>query len=115
MDPRDYKSKWPEVLRDLSDKTESILIDSGVAPELAATAARQLLDKMRYDWGGQYIYFPKGDSIELPARDIEFYSRWDGTSEHLATLCMEYRISLQWGYKIIRSVREHDKSQRDLF
>ena len=115
MEAKDYKSRWPELLRDLTDKSEEILKQAGVDAILASDAAHRLADAMRHDWGGQLIYFPKGDALDLSDRDIEFYGRWNGTTEHLAELCMEYDISLQWGYKIIKAVRALDKSQRELF
>jgi len=112
------KNRSPELLRDLTDKATALAVEQvGLDREAAARLARALVDMMRKDWGGQLIYFPKGQGIDLTERDLEFYNRWNGTTEHLEQLSAEYNVSIQWAYQIIKAVRSSDLARRqpDMF
>lgn len=112
------RSRVPELLVDLIDKTTRLLTErAGLDDVKALEVAEAIADNLRHDWGGQQIYFPKGVDIEISQRDYELYNRWNGTTAHLSSLAKEYDISMQWAYKITKTIRTIDSARRqdDLF
>lgn len=118
MSTDDYRSRGPELLADLVDKTVAMLVSKAdLDPDTAHSVARELADLISEDWGGQQLYIPKGISIKAAERGLEMYRRWDGTTHHLAELAKEYGYSIQWAYRVIKAARKEEiaKRQGDLF
>lgn len=114
----DSRKRGPELLEDLTDKTENLLLEqANLTQDVARKVAESLADLMRHDWGGQLIYFAKGLSIDVSKRDLEFFNKWDGTPDHLAKLALEYDISVQYAYRVVKAVRvlETARRQSDMF
>lgn len=110
---RDLLSKGPELLADLGDHTEAILAEkAGLPAERAKEVARALIDRMRYNWGGQLIYFPKGESLDIMERDLEIWAKFNGSNQD--ALAREYNTSVQTIYKRLRIIREAMIAQNQL-
>ena len=112
------RKRGPELLSDLTDKTERLLLEQGgLTPEMSRKVAEALADSMRHDWGGQLIYFAKGQSIDVTNRDLELFEIWDGTPNHLANLALKYNISIQYAYRVVKAVRKLQSVSRqpDMF
>lgn len=102
---RELLSKGPELLADLGDHTADILSSKGGLPNnRAQELARDLVDRMRNNWGGQLVYFPKGDSIDIAERDLELWSKFNGSNHHI--LAKEYGMSVQAIYKRLCIIRD---------
>lgn len=110
----EYASKGPELLIDLADMTFDVLKDH-VGEELGRSISLKLVDKMRHHWGGQIVYFPKGQSLDALARDIKMYAEFNGSNH--AALARRYDLSLQQVYGRIRFIRESRfaEQQGDMF
>ena len=107
----DSRSKGPELLVDM---IQHVTVALGELTEMddsrAKQVAREIADRMAAHWGGQIIYFPKGLSYKLSHRDREIYDKFNGKNH--SELVMEYGISLQWLYKIIKAMRREDIAAR---
>ncbi|ALS60703.1 Mor transcription activator family protein [Pandoraea norimbergensis] len=112
----DFKSKGPELLIDLADQcTQALKECGGLTDELAVQVAREIADRMAAHWGGQNIYFPMGLSYKLSQRDRQIYDDFNGANH--SELARKYGVSLQWIYKIVKTVRQEEMARRqgDMF
>ncbi|MEW8522511.1 MAG: Mor transcription activator family protein [Candidatus Thiodiazotropha endolucinida] len=104
---KELLSKGPELLADLADHTSAIHREMTTLDDtLIARITRELVDRMRHIWGGQLIYFPKGDSLEVAARDIQMYADFNGHNHD--ELARKYQLSIQQVYKRLRLVRDSE-------
>ena len=107
------KRKALELITDFIDKATRLLAEkAGLDAAASKEIATDLADSLRADWGGQLIYFPKGISIDVSKQHLEMYNEWDGTPDHLAQLAQQYNISVQWAYKVVKSVRASEVARR---
>ena len=107
----DFRSKGPELLIDLTQHIahalgELIALDS----EQAEHGAKEVADRMAAHWGGQNIYFPMGLSYKLSQRDRQIYDDFTGANH--SELARKYGVSLQWIYKIVKTVRQEEMARR---
>ncbi|PHV02845.1 DNA-binding protein [Iodobacter sp. BJB302] len=113
---KSFRSKGPELLVDLTDNIAAALIElASLDIEKAAQLASEIADRMAAHWGGQNIYFPMGLSVKLSKRDQRIYDEFNGTNH--SELARKFGVSLQWIYKIVKTVRleEIARRQKDLF
>ncbi|MCU7877262.1 MAG: DNA-binding protein [Candidatus Thiodiazotropha sp. (ex Lucinoma borealis)] len=113
---KELLSKGPELLSDLGDHIAAILREmTSLDDDKIDVIAREMVDRQRHNWGGQLIYFPKGDSLEVAARDLQMYADFDGTNH--SDLARKYGISAVQVYQRLRLVREAEfaENQQDLF
>lgn len=69
-------------------------------------------NRMRMDWGGKQVYFPKGLAADITKRDLELYQEFDGTNHE--QLARKYHLSVQWVYKIIKNVQAFEVARRQI-
>lgn len=74
-------------LGELAAKIAAVLVDRGLAADLAEQAARDCIEFVRADWGGQKIYIP----MDRARRNDEIAARWN--QRNTLSLCREYHIS----------------------
>jgi len=114
--PGGFKSKGPELLVDLAEQV-SLALQELVGIDKAKTdqVAREVADRMAGHWGGQNIYFPMGLSWQLSRRDRQIYDEFTGSNH--SELVRKYNVSLQWVYKIVKTVGREELARRqgDLF
>lgn len=113
---KNFRSKGPELLVDLTDNIAAALVElASIDQEKAAQLASEIADRMAAHWGGQNIYFPMGLSVKLSKRDQLIYDEFDGTNH--SDLARKFGVSLQWIYKIVKTVRQEEiaRRQQDLF
>lgn len=116
MNGEGFRSKGPELLVDLALQCAEALKEClSLAPEAAEQVGREIADRMASHWGGQNIYFPMGLSYRLSQRDRQIYDEFNGHNH--SELARKYGVSLQWIYKIIKTVRREDMARRqsDMF
>ncbi|NLR73546.1 Mor transcription activator family protein [Leeia aquatica] len=112
----EFKSKGPELLVDLAEQCALALVErAGVSQDKAEQLGREIADRMAAHWGGQNIYFPMGLSYKLSLRDRQIYDDFNGVNH--SELARKYSVSLQWIYKIVKTVRQEEIAQRqgDMF
>jgi Mor family transcriptional regulator len=61
-------------------------------------------------WGGQLLYFPKGESLHRSERDLKIYGEFNGSNQ--AELAQKYETSIQHVYRIIEAVRADEIARR---
>ena len=112
----DFKSKGPELLVDLAEQCSVALRETaGMDKDKAEQVGREIADRMASHWGGQNIYFPMGLSYKLSQRDRQIYDDFTGANH--SELARKYGVSLQWIYKIVKTVRQEELARRqgDMF
>lgn len=108
-----YLSKGPEVLIDLVEQAASILkSQGGVPPVKAEDLAVAIADRMAMMWGGNQIWFPKGNwnggalrCFQLEERDWKIHREYNGKNRK--ELCDRYEIGPARLYQIIAACRRH--------
>ncbi len=116
MNSNALRSKGPELLADLADHVTAVLVELAHLEQIEAKAiATEIANRMASHWGGQNVYFPMGLSYKLSQRDRQIYDEFDGHNQ--SALARKYKVSIQWVYKIIKTVRieEIAKRQSDMF
>ena len=107
----DFKSKGPELLVDLAELCALALKESaGLDKDKADQVGREIAERMASHWGGQNIYFPMGLSYKLSQRDRQIYDDFTGANH--SELARKYGVSLQWIYKIVKTVRQEEMARR---
>lgn len=107
----DFRSKGPELLIDLADHIADALTELGPVEEpRAAQIGAKIAERMAGVWGGQNIYFPMGLSMRISQRDQEIHAKFTGANH--AALAREYGVSIQWIYKIVKTMHRDQKAAR---
>jgi len=107
----DFKSKGPELLIDLAQHVSVTLIELlTLDQDKAEQLGREIADRMAAHWGGQNIYFPMGLCLKLSQRDQQIFDEFNGTNH--SDLARKYGVSLQWIYKIVKTVRQEELAKR---
>lgn len=93
---------------------ETQLINCGIDKETAEKISHSTVDHLRKDYGGEYIYFPKGAQLDSILRQHEIYKRWTGTNQ--VELAKEFNLTVPAVYRIIKKAhkKETDKRQPQL-
>lgn len=76
----------------------------GLAETQAREAMREIAHNLSREYGGQYMYVPKDQELELTKRDLVIYERLQGGNAN--DLAKEYGLSVQQIYAINRYVRD---------
>ena len=107
----DFKSKGPELLVDLAEQCAVVLRESaGLDKDKAEQVGREIAERMASHWGGQNIYFPMGLSYKLSQRDRQIFADFNGANH--SELARKYSASLQWIYKVVKTVRQEEMARR---
>jgi Mor family transcriptional regulator len=112
----DFKSKGPELLVDLAAQCAVTLHEiAGLDKDKAEQVGREIAERMATHWGGQNVYFPMGLSYKLSQRDRQIYD--DFTGDNHSDLARKYGVSLQWIYKVVKTIRQEEikRRQGDMF
>lgn len=80
-----------DVLEQVAESTRDQLISEKIDEEKATSIAINLAQKMRHDFGGQLVYFPKAFGRAREIRDAGIYAKFDGGNYQ--ALGIEYNLS----------------------
>lgn len=103
---------YPEIYADIAAHAAEVLKAHGEAAPRAAELGRAIAARIHESWGGELIYFPKGQSYLVSQRDIEFCKRLRG--DNMAELCREYGFTMQRGYQILSAWRAREAERWQL-
>lgn len=109
-------NRTAELIADMEDQIVACLVSTAnLGRQEALAAAKQVSGHLSRHWGGQLLYFPKNHLGKLLERDAEIRRRFDGRNH--AALAMEYDLTMQQIYKIVREAAEYHraKNQPDMF
>ena len=112
----EFRSKGPELLVDMAQHVSSALTELlGIESEKAEHVGQEIANRMAGHWGGQNIYFPMGLSYKLSQRDRQIFDDFTGANH--SELARKYGVSLQWIYKVVKTVRQEEIARRqgDMF
>ncbi|WP_137937797.1 Mor transcription activator family protein [Chitinivorax sp. B] len=102
-----FRSKGPELLVDLAQHVAASLVELAKLDQAhSEQVGWEIAERMASHWGGQNVYFPMGLTQRISERDQLIYQEFTGTNH--AELARKYGVSLQWIYKIVKTVRERE-------
>ncbi|NYT80921.1 DNA-binding protein [Alcaligenaceae bacterium] len=111
-----FRSKGPELLRDLADQVKDVLMKYGEErEERAELLGVEVAERISKNWGGMNIYMPLGVVMQRHRKAIEIWNDFDGSN--VDQVARKHGVSIQWVYKIIKEMRAEElaRRQRDLF
>ena len=110
-EPKPHRSQGPELLVDLANTVAVAMVELlELDKERAEHVGNEVANRMTVHWGGQLIYFPIGTAIKLSARDMAIYNKFNGQNH--SDLAREFGVSLQWIYRIVKTMRAADLASR---
>ncbi|MFS2300645.1 Mor transcription activator family protein [Pectobacterium versatile] len=102
-----FRSKGPELLVELSQHVaDTVKTVTELDPQTTELVGNAVAKHMMTVWGGQNVYFPMGISWRASQRDLQIYEEFDGRNH--SALAKKYNVSLQWIYKIVRTMRKEE-------
>ena len=112
----DLKQRTATFLLDLHAHLATELLDKGrMEPKEANDTAMDIVDHVRKTYGGETLYFPKGQELDATLRHHSIYKEFNGRNH--ASLAKKYGVSTQWVYSIIKEIDKRLKTevQPDMF
>lgn len=107
-----FDKDYPELLSDTALHLRDLLVQLGISEEQAEFAAREAVEVIRVNWGGQVLYFAKGVTYQATQRDVEIWRKFK--SDNAPELAKEYRLSTRMILYIVKRMRELERSRRQL-
>ncbi len=105
------KKHGEELLEDLGGKIKAALVSlAELNPDLSEHVGNEIVNQMSEHWGGQIIYFPQGMMQKISTRDLQIWEEFSGSNH--AELARKYHISLQWVYRIVKTMRKQQTQKR---
>ncbi len=100
-----FAENAPEMLLDLATYVADVAkqqldLDDDAAQRLGTDVAIRVSN----EWGGVPVYIPKNLRVNIAARDMEMYKKFNGYNQ--ADLAREYKCSTVWVYQVIKRVRK---------
>lgn len=106
------RKKGPEVLAYFGVVLSEQLGKEGLPEREASNIALNVMDVMKFEFGGQNVYFPQGVVVNRDAKVDEVYRRFmDG--ESIQDLAHAFGHSIQTIYKLIAEARAKRRAKRD--
>lgn len=107
--------EYPELFADVADKIAAQLLACGLPAERAAEIGLDIAEHIRGEWGGQALYFPKGERFDLARRDAQIYNKFNG--RNVEELAREYDLTVVHVYRIVKQIgnEQRRKRQPELF
>lgn len=111
MQPNEFSSKnratpaGSEFAASLAVVVADRLRQRGVKDGEADEIAIDVLNEVRFQFGGQTIYFALEDKTMRSALHEEIYDKYKNSPMVVAELAKEYGFTAAWVYQIIRTVR----------
>jgi Mor family transcriptional regulator len=108
---RQKRKQGEDLLADLAAKIKASLTElAELDPNLSDHISNEVVNQMSDHWGGSLVYFPQGMSRKISARDLAIWEKFNGTNH--PELAREYHISLQWVYRIVKTMRKQQINSR---
>ena len=85
------------------------LMAQGLSNGAADAVAFEVMDRLQKDLGGQNVYFPNGTGARKAERNAALIERWDA-GVPIATIAIEFGVSLQWAYRLVADERAKRRS-----
>ena len=85
---------------------------AGIEPRRASEIALAVMEHMKFEFGGQNIYFPKGVQEKVADKAEQIHDAFmAGTS--IEDLAHQFGHSVQWIYRLIADERARRKAERE--
>lgn len=106
---------YPELIRELADVVEQQLVEVGIEPDSAGAVAESCAEAVRERFGGQVLYWAKGDTMRLRKRRMEMWQAFTGTNHN--ALAKQFGLCPQQIYRQLAIAKaEHiARTQGSLF
>ncbi|AAQ59153.1 Mor transcription activator family protein [Chromobacterium violaceum] len=121
MRPKEFTAgrKWKstvsgaEITASLAAVIGQSLQKRGLTEHDSDDIALEVMQEVRRTYGGQNLYFPLEQGQSISERDAEIYQRYTKGELSVQEIALEYSISLQWAYHIIRTVRVKQQQEQE--
>lgn len=119
MQPNEFSSKnratpaGSEFAASMAVVVADRLRKRGVKEHEADEIAVEVLNEVRFQFGGQTVYFPLEDKAMKSALHEEIYTKYENSQMGVAELAKEYGFSVAWVYQIIRTIRLKRRAERE--
>ncbi|MBV2081958.1 MULTISPECIES: Mor transcription activator family protein [Pseudomonas] len=119
MQPNEFSSKnratpaGSEFAASMAVAVADQLRKRGIKEHEADEIAVEVLNEVRFQFGGQTVYFPLEDKAMKSALHEEIYSKYENSQMGVAELAKEYGFSVAWVYQIIRTIRLKRREELD--
>lgn len=107
-----FDKDYPELLSDTAMHLRELFVTLGLSEESAEFAAREAVELIRVNWGGQVLYLAKGVTYQAAQRDVEIWRKFKG--DNAAELGTEFHLSTRMILYIVKRQRELERSRRQL-
>lgn len=103
------EERYPELLRDMADEIGRRLVEAEVPQERARAIAENVTEHIRELHGGQLVYVPKAQSMQVARRWLAIWDEFNGHN-HVA-LARKYGMGYQSIYRIVAVMRERHRKR----
>ncbi|MDD5297551.1 MAG: Mor transcription activator family protein [Rhodocyclaceae bacterium] len=107
------RKKGPEVLAYFAMILSQQLEDKGIEEKSADDIALSIMDRMKREFGGQTLYFPKDIQGATLLRNDALYDKFQRNEGTIEELAHEFDISIQRVYQIINGTMERRRMDRE--
>ncbi|EAU9424058.1 host cell division inhibitor Icd-like protein [Salmonella enterica] len=106
------RKNGPEVLAYLGAVLSEHLSKSGIPEDKTDQIVLDVMDVMKFEFGGQVIYFPRGHVIKADERGEEIYAAYR-SGKAIPNIAHDFGCSIQWVYQLIARVRAKRRAEMD--
>ncbi|EBU8698767.1 host cell division inhibitor Icd-like protein [Salmonella enterica] len=106
------RKNGPEVLAYLGAVLSEHLYKSGIPEDKTDQIVLDVMDVMKFEFGGQVIYFPRGHIIKSDERGEEIYAAYR-SGKAIPDIAHDFGCSIQWVYQLIARVRAKRRTEMD--
>ncbi|POE10749.1 hypothetical protein BV924_16435 [Pectobacterium odoriferum] len=104
--------KGADALAYFGELFSHLLTEEGVEEKRAYEIGLNIMEEIRRELGGQYVYFPMGMFVGKYEKRDEIYSGFLA-GKSISELAQEYNYSIQGIYRIIAIVKDGIKKERE--
>ncbi|GAB7217700.1 Mor transcription activator family protein [Dickeya oryzae] len=99
------KSLANELLEDLADHLKSQLLENHISEDVAENISTSMVIYLSGVYGGQNMYFPKGDRIKREDKALNMFRDYEYGME-ISDIARKHGCSIQWVYSNINYIRQ---------
>lgn len=101
---------YPELIRELADVVERKLKDRGIDEKDAQAVAEDAAEHVRERFGGQPLYWAKGETMRQRRRREAMWEMFNG--RNYAEVSKAFGVCLQQAYRQIAIMRAEERARR---
>lgn len=101
---------YPKLIRELAEVVDRKLKDRGIEPRDAQAVAEDVAEHVREHFGGQPLYWAKGETMRQRHRREQMWEMFDG--RNYAEIAQRFGLCLQQAYRQVAIARSEQLARR---